>query len=74
MVWKKGFDRTPFQARQMITHGHIAIADRRVTIPGYTVKNSEDLEIRLRRRSTMTVAPVEQKPAQEQAAEAASAA
>ncbi|MBM3898185.1 MAG: 30S ribosomal protein S4 [Thaumarchaeota archaeon] len=71
VVWKKGLARTPFQARQMITHGHIVISDRRVTIPGYTVKGNEDLEIRLRPGSTMTVVPAEQGPAQEQAGAAA---
>ena len=74
VVWKKGLARTPFQARQMITHGHIVIADRRITIPGYTVKNVEDLEIKLRSGSTMVVMPAGQKPAEEQPAEAASAA
>ena len=71
LVWKKGLARTPFQARQMITHGHIIIGERRVTIPGYTVKNSEDLEIRLRQGSSMAVVQVE-KPAEKP--EAASAA
>ena len=73
VVWKKGLARSPFQARQMITHGHIVIADRRITIPGYTVKNVEDLEIRLRSGSTMAVVPAGE-PVEEKPAEAASAA
>jgi len=72
VVWKRGLARTPFQARQMITHGHIAIGERRVTIPGYTVKNSEDLEVMLRLGSSMAVVQVE-KPV-EKPSEAASAA
>lgn len=40
-VYRRGFARSPKQARQFITHGHIAINGRRVTIPGYTVTSSE---------------------------------
>ena len=34
-VLRKGLARTPKQARQFITHGHIAIGGQRVTVPGY---------------------------------------
>ena len=34
--------KTPFQARQLITHGHIAIGDRKVYSPGYIVKREEE--------------------------------
>jgi small subunit ribosomal protein S4 len=40
-VYRHGFARSPKQARQFITHGHIAINGRRVTIPGYTVSAAE---------------------------------
>ncbi|HWQ68015.1 MAG TPA: 30S ribosomal protein S4 [Methanospirillum sp.] len=40
-VYRQGFARSPKQARQFITHGHIAINGRRVTIPGYTVSAAE---------------------------------
>ncbi|HID71901.1 MAG TPA: 30S ribosomal protein S4 [Thermoplasmata archaeon] len=42
VVYLKGLARTPKQARQFITHGHIAIAGRRVTVPGYIVKREEE--------------------------------
>ncbi len=45
MVQRKGLARSPKQARQFITHGHIAIAGRRVTVPGYRVERSEESEI-----------------------------
>ena len=45
LVLRKGLARSPKQARQFITHGHIAIAGRRVTIPGYRVERSEEAEI-----------------------------
>ncbi len=44
-VYRRGFARSPKQARQFITHGHIAISGRRVTIPGYTVSAKEQEEI-----------------------------
>ncbi len=72
VVWKKGLARTPYQARQMITHGHITIGDRRITIPGYVVRTGEDLELKLRPGSTMVVTPPQ--PAEGQPAEAAPAA
>jgi len=40
-VYRHGFARSPKQARQFITHGHIAINGRRVTIPGYLVSAAE---------------------------------
>ena len=46
VVWKKGYAKTPHQARQRINHGHIQIGSRRVTIPGYIVRTEEDDTIR----------------------------
>ncbi|MCQ8893697.1 MAG: 30S ribosomal protein S4 [Methanolinea sp.] len=45
LVYRRGLARSPKQARQMITHGHIAIGGKRVSIPGYTVSRSEETEI-----------------------------
>jgi len=45
LVYRKGLARSPKQARQLITHGHIAIAGRRVNIPGYRVTRSEESQI-----------------------------
>jgi len=42
IVFRKGLARTIFQSRQLITHGHITIDDRRVTVPGYMVKKLEE--------------------------------
>jgi len=42
IVYLKGLARTPRQARQFIVHGHIAIGDRKVTIPGYLVRKEEE--------------------------------
>jgi small subunit ribosomal protein S4 len=45
IVYRKGLARSPKQARQLITHGHIAIAGRRTNIPGYRVTRKEESEI-----------------------------
>lgn len=45
LVYRKGLARSPKQARQLVTHGHIAIAGRRVSIPGYRVSRSEETQI-----------------------------
>ncbi|MDD4484060.1 MAG: 30S ribosomal protein S4 [Methanoregula sp.] len=42
IVYRKGLARSPKQARQFVTHGHIAINGQRVTVPGYIVKRSEE--------------------------------
>lgn len=45
LVYRKGLARSPKQARQMVTHGHIAIGNRRVSIPGYRVSRIEETQI-----------------------------
>jgi small subunit ribosomal protein S4 len=42
IVFRKGLARTIFQARQLITHGHVTIGNRRVTVPSYTVAKAEE--------------------------------
>ncbi len=45
VVFRKGLARTIFQSRQLITHGHITIDGRRVTIPGYIVLREDEAKI-----------------------------
>ncbi len=45
IVFRKGLARTIFQARQLITHGHITIGNRRVTVPSYTVAKAEEDQV-----------------------------
>jgi len=42
LTYLKGLANTPSQARQLISHGHIAIGDRRITIPSYKVTKDEE--------------------------------
>jgi len=45
IVWRKGLANTATQARQFITHGHIAISGKRVTAPSYVIKAEEEGKI-----------------------------
>ena len=42
IVYKKGLAKSIHHARQLVTHGHIAINGRRVTSPGYIVRRDEE--------------------------------
>ena len=45
IVYRKGLARSPKQARQFVTHGHIMVGGRKVTIPGYQVSRSEEGQV-----------------------------
>lgn len=45
IAFKRGLARTPKQARQFIVHGLIAVNGKKVTVPGYIVKGSEEESI-----------------------------
>ena len=45
MVLRKGLAKSIYQARQLITHGHIAIGDRKVFSPSYLVTRDEEDKI-----------------------------
>jgi len=45
IVYRKGLARSPKQARQLITHGHIAVGGKCINIPGYLVARTEESEI-----------------------------
>ncbi|MDH7593107.1 MAG: 30S ribosomal protein S4 [Methanomicrobiales archaeon] len=54
VVYRRGLARSPKQARQFVTHGHIAIGERRVTIPSYQVNREEEGMVRYYPLSPMT--------------------
>jgi small subunit ribosomal protein S4 len=45
VVFRKNLTRTIYQSRQLITHGHIKVGNRRVTIPGYVVSREEEAQV-----------------------------
>jgi small subunit ribosomal protein S4 len=52
LIFRKNLVKTVHQSRQLITHGHITIGGRRVTVPGYVVSREEE--------KTLTYAPESQ--------------
>jgi len=47
IVMKKFYFKSPYQARQAISHGHVIIGDRIVNIPSYVVKVDEEDKVKL---------------------------
>ena len=45
IVMKKIGTTSPYQARQIVNHGHVSIGNRKVNIPGYIVKAEEEHQI-----------------------------
>jgi len=58
LVLRKGLANTAIQARQFITHGHIAINGRRLTAPSYIVTAEEDEKISYYGGRKMVLKPV----------------
>ncbi|WP_393971645.1 30S ribosomal protein S4 [Oxyplasma meridianum] len=53
IVFRKNLARTPKQARQIITHGHVEFDGRRVNVPGIMVEGSKEESIRYSERSAL---------------------
>ena len=45
LVFRRGLAKSVYQARQLITHGHIAIEGKRVSSPSYLVLRDEEAKI-----------------------------
>ena len=45
VVYRSKFVPTPFAARQLVSHGHVKVNGRRVTIASYQVKATDMLEL-----------------------------
>jgi small subunit ribosomal protein S4 len=45
LVFRKGLTKSIYQAREFITHGHIAINERRISSPGYLVLKDEESKL-----------------------------
>jgi len=53
IVLRKGLSKTIHQARQLITHGHVAIGARRVKVPSYIVTVEDEKQVTYAGRSPM---------------------
>ncbi len=47
IIMKKVNTKSPYQARQIVSHGHVSVGNRKVNIPSYLVKTEEEPKILL---------------------------
>ena len=71
LVWRRGLARTPYMARQLVTHGHIALKQRRINVPSYLVLANEEGTLKFSEGSKL--AKLAQTPASEAVVEGAPA-
>ncbi|MBU2632569.1 30S ribosomal protein S4 [Patescibacteria group bacterium] len=45
MVYRLGLAKTRYMARQMVTHGHVLVADKKINVPSYRAKIGEKISI-----------------------------
>ncbi|HEX3809013.1 MAG TPA: 30S ribosomal protein S4 [Rhizomicrobium sp.] len=45
LVYRAKFAPTPFSARQLVSHGHVKVNGRRVTVSSYQVKEGDTVEL-----------------------------
>ncbi len=45
LVYRFGFAKTRFQARQLVSHGHIRVNDKKVNIPSYQVLENDIISL-----------------------------
>lgn len=63
-VYRLGLARTPKQARQFITHGHIAVNGQKATVPGMLISKAEEMQIDYYGNSPLTSESHAERPAQ----------
>ncbi|MFQ6135163.1 MAG: 30S ribosomal protein S4, partial [Nitrososphaerales archaeon] len=65
VVKNKGLVGSIYTARQAVSHGHIMVKDRVMTIPGYLVRVDEEPTVRVREGSALADLKVEAPAPQE---------
>ncbi|RBI61196.1 30S ribosomal protein S4 [halophilic archaeon] len=54
VAYRKGLANTPEQARQFITHGHVRVDGRRVSVPSYKVEVDEEATVEFDENSPLS--------------------
>jgi small subunit ribosomal protein S4 len=62
VVYRAKFVPTPFAARQLVSHGHVKVNGRRVTIPSYQVKEGDTIELTAKARDMALVMEASKSP------------
>jgi small subunit ribosomal protein S4 len=55
VVYRAKFVPTPFAARQLVSHGHVKVNGKRVTVASYQVKEGDTLELSQKARDMALV-------------------
>jgi small subunit ribosomal protein S4 len=55
IVFRAGFASSRNQARQLVRHGHVSVNGKRVTIPSYTLRKGDVLELRSKAKQMIVV-------------------
>jgi small subunit ribosomal protein S4 len=55
VVYRSKFVPTPFAARQLVSHGHVKVNGKRVTVASYMVKEGDTLELSAKARDMILV-------------------
>ncbi len=63
VVFRLGFASSRSQARQLVTHGHFEVNERKVNIPSYTVDADDVITVRTRSKRNGFFAPADWQPA-----------
>jgi small subunit ribosomal protein S4 len=45
IIMKKSNLKSPYQARQLVVHGHVSLGNRKINLPGYLVRKEEESQI-----------------------------
>src|SRR5206468_275346 len=54
-VYRMKLAPTPFAARQMVSHGHVLVNDRRVNISSYQLRDGDTIELKQRAKEMVLV-------------------
>ena len=62
LVYRAKFAPTPFAARQLVSHGHIKVNGKRVTIASYSLRESDLVELTAKARDMVLVLEASKSP------------
>jgi small subunit ribosomal protein S4 len=62
VVYRAKFVPTPFAARQIVSHGHVKVNGRRVTVASYQVKEGDAIELTAKARDMALVLEASKSP------------
>ncbi len=62
VVYRAKFVPTPFAARQLVSHGHVKVNGRRITIPSFQVREGDTIELSPKAREMALVIEAAKSP------------